>query len=263
MPQTIFLRIGERDRIPLGAFIDSLRDFLGMLRDFDATISKDTKGSVVWEVVSLQQDSPPIVGVCPTPRSKKVQDISAVVEAQVLRNTHLLTTGGQPTQFMSSSALDYLESLAEKSKRYGASAVYVNGGGTKQESHITEKTLENVQGLTQVTFSGYGSVVGNLESITVHKRNEFRVWDETTGKAVTCKFELQQEDKVKALLRQRVTVSGMIYANSSGAPVKLDAEALELAERGTLPTIQEMSGLVSDFTEGMTLKQYLEAISDG
>lgn len=67
---------------------------------------------------------------------------------------------------------------------------------------------------------------------------------------------------MKALLRQRVTVSGMIYANSAGAPVKLDAEGLEPAERRALPAIQEMSGLVSDFTEGKTLKEYLEAISD-
>jgi hypothetical protein len=262
MSQTIFLRIGERDRIPLAAFIESLRDFLGMLRDLDATISKDTKGSVIWEVVSLQQNSPPIVGVYPTPRSKKVPDVSAVVAAQVLRNTYLLTTGGQPTQFMSSSALDYLEALAGKAKRYGPSAVYVNGSCLKQESPITEKTLEHVQHLTHVTFMGYGSVVGNLESITVHKKNEFRVWDETTHKAVTCKFQPQQEDIVKALLRHRVTVSGMIYANSTGAPIKLDVEGLEATERRALPTIQEMSGLVSDFTEGKTLKEYLEAISD-
>lgn len=261
MPQTIFLRIGERDRLPLAAFIESLRDFLGMLRDFDATISKDKRGSVIWEVVSLKQSSPPVVGVSPTPRTR-MSDVSSVVEAQVLQNTDLLTSGQEPNQFMSSSALDRLEALAKKAKRYGPSAVFVNGSGPKQESPITEKTLEHVQRLTHVTFSGYGSIVGGLESITVHKRNEFRVWDETTHKAVTCKFQSSQEDSVKALLRNRVTVSGIIYANSAGVPIRLDAEQLDLAPRKALPTIQEMSGLVGDFTEGKTLKEYLESIGD-
>ena len=49
---------------------------------------------------------------------------------------------------------------------------------------------------------------------------------------------------------------------SPGVPVRLDVEHLEPAEARTLPTIQEMSGLVSDFTEGKTLKDYLESIGN-
>lgn len=55
MSQTIFLRIGQKNRVPLPIFINALKDFLGMLRDLDATISKDSRGSVIWEVVSLRQ----------------------------------------------------------------------------------------------------------------------------------------------------------------------------------------------------------------
>ena len=262
MPKTIFLRIGEKDKLPLVAFIESLRNFLGILRDFDATISKDQRGSVIWEVVSLKQNSPPVVGISPTPRSGRVVDVSAVVESQVLQNTSLLTSGEEPTKFMSSSVLERLEALAKNTKRYGDSLVFLNGNGHRQESHITEKTLEHVQVLTRVTFSGYGSVIGNLDSITVHNKNEFRIWDETTHRPVTCKFEASQEDSVKDSLRRRVSVVGMIYANSAGVPVRLDVEHLELAEIRTLPTIQEMSGLVSDFTEGKTLKDYLESIGN-
>ncbi len=34
------------------------------------------------------------------------------------------------------------------------------------------------------------------------------------------------------------------------------------SELGALPSIQEMSGLVEDFTEGMSLGEYLDAIAD-
>lgn len=55
MARIISFRVGQRDRIPLSHFISSLQSFLGILRDLDATISKDQHGSVVWEVVSLRQ----------------------------------------------------------------------------------------------------------------------------------------------------------------------------------------------------------------
>jgi hypothetical protein len=261
MPQTIYLQIGQREKLPLGAFIAALKNFLGLLRDLDAAVSQDNRGSVVWEVVSLHQNSPPIVGVSPTPRSHAVQDMSAIVATQILQNTNLLTNGRDPTAYMSSSAMAHLESLAQGTKRLGRSTVMVNGDGPKQETQITEKTFEHVQQLTQVKYSGYGSVTGKLESITVHNKNEFRVWDEATNKAVTCSFNPAQESLIKDLLRQKVIVAGTVHANSAGVPVKLDAEHVEAAS-AVLPTIESMSGLVDDLTEGKTLREYLESIGD-
>jgi hypothetical protein len=73
MSRTIYLRVGQKDQIPLDIFISSLSNFLGVLRDLDSTISDNKHGSVIWEVVSLQQNSPPIVGISPVIRSSKIQ----------------------------------------------------------------------------------------------------------------------------------------------------------------------------------------------
>jgi hypothetical protein len=260
--RTIFLRIGERDRVPLSDFIESLRNFLGMLRDFDATISKHEKGSLIWEVVSLKQNSPPIVGVSPTPR-RGMMDYSRNIESQVLQSTADITRTGERAIAMSDSALARLERLAFRTKTIGRHSIFITDNGQRsQETEINERTLRNVQEFTSPKFSSYGSLVGKLEAITVHLANEFRIWDEATGKPVRCKFRIEQDKLVRELLRTKVRVSGQILSNSTGVPISLELDELAPVGERRLPTIGEMSGLVTDFTEGKPLKKYLEEISD-
>ena len=78
-----------------------------------------------------------------------------------------------------------------------------------------------------------------------------------------CKYDpANQEERIKSLLRSRVVVFGMIPPNTSGLPISLEVEDIEPAEHRMLPTIQEMSGSIKGITEGRSLKEYLEQISD-
>jgi hypothetical protein len=88
------------------------------------------------------------------------------------------------------------------------------------------------------------------------------VWDENTRKPIRCKFEPKYEDKIKTLLRSNVIVSGILNANSAGNPVYIDVEDIQLQTDLKLPTINEMSGLVDDFTEGKSLRGYLEELDE-
>jgi hypothetical protein len=262
MPRTIFLRVGSKDRITLPVFIDSLRNFLSLLKDMDASVSHDPRGSMSWEITSLQKSSPPVVGVAPHLK-RGFRDLSEAVEVQIIDNVHLLSERGERNEFMSDSALGRIDKLAKKTPKQGPMAIYVNGDGTpKQEGIINERTLSCVQQLTGVRYSAYGSVIGNLDSISVHRGNEFRIWDETTNKPVLCKFKEGELEHVKSLLKQKVTVIGEIHSNSAGSPISIDIEELVGADQRTLPTIEEMSGLVEDFTEGKSLKEYLEDLSN-
>lgn len=117
MPNVIFLRVGDRDRLALAAFIDSLRYFLGILRDFDAIIAKDPHGTAVWEVVSLPQKSPPVIGVSPILKHGK-PDIADTIERQIIEITNHLTITGERNAIVSDAALDKLENLARKAKEF-------------------------------------------------------------------------------------------------------------------------------------------------
>ena len=267
MPKTIFLRVGTHDRVPLYVFIDSCRNFLSVLQHLDAAVSRDPRGSMIWEVVSLQKNSPPVVGVAPyqKPSFKKkgYQDFSELVEGQLIESASLLDIRGERSEYISDAALGKIKNLAKKTRRVGPMGLYIDGTRiVENPTVITERTLRNVEQLIGVKYSAYGSFVGSLDSISVHRGMEFRVWDETTHKPVLCKFIERDLDQVKDLLQKRVTVAGIVNSNSAGSPVSISIEQLEPAPMKKLPTIEEMSGLVEDFTEGKTLKQYMEDLAD-
>jgi hypothetical protein len=262
MPRTIFLQVGDKDRITLPVFIDSLRNFLYLLKDMDASVSHDPRGSMSWEIVSLQKQSPPVVGVAPHLK-RGFRDLSDAVEAQVIKNIRLLSESGERSELMSDSALGRIEKLAKKTTKQGPMIIYINGDSTrKEESAINERTLASVKQLTGVQYSAYGSVIGNLDSISVHRGNEFRIWDENTNKPVLCKFDEGKLEQVKLLLKQKVIVIGEVNSNSVGVPISIDIEELLGIEQRSIPTIEEMSGLVEDFTEGKSLKEYMEDLAN-
>ncbi len=262
MPSTLYIELGKKERITLREFIDALKNLLGVLQDLDSTISKEQRGSITWEVSFLQKQSPPVVGITGVPRRPLVLDISESVEKQFLENATLLNRSAERNQYFSDSALNRLKNVAKKTKRLGSITIYTNGERQRRESVISETTLHNVQQLTGVKYSAFGSISGSLDSITVHNNNEFRVWDENTGKPVRCKFDAAQEEKIKDALRSKVVVSGTIHANNFGVPIYIDVEDIQPTSQEVKPTIEEMSGLVDDFTEGKPLRDYLKDIDD-
>jgi hypothetical protein len=262
MSDVVYLRLGTADHISLPAFIDSLKNFMQVLKDLDATIAKDSLGNVKWEVVSLQKNSPAVVGVAPIAKRGRI-DTSSIVESQLFENARLLSTKSERTEFFSDAALMSFQRIAQKAPKLGTFSLYLNGNGPiREQVDISEITLQNVRGLTSAKYSAFASVYGSLDTISVHSGNEFRVWDERSNKPIRCKFKEMELDQVITYLGKRVMVAGTILSNAAGNPISVEVEAVQLADRPQIPTIEEMSGLVPDFTGGVPLKEYMEFISD-
>ncbi len=263
MNDTIYLKIGTIDRIPFDAFIQSLQNFKGVLEDLDATISENSAGSMVWEVVSLQKTSPAIVGVAP--RLKRGhEDVSTFVENQLIENARLLASTGDRTKYLSDAALQKLQHLAARSHSLGPLTVFLNGDDPiRDQVEISEDTHRNVKELTSVKYSDFGSIYGDLDAISVHKGNEFRVWNEENNKSVKCQFDGSDLDKIKALLKERVVVTGIIQSNSLGLPISIRVEDVGTAPELDVPSVDEIIGLVPDITEGLSMSEYMKRLSDG
>jgi hypothetical protein len=264
MSNTIFFRVGTADRISLSAFVDSLYKFLGILRDLDSALSENKRGSMEWEVTSLRKESPAIVGVTPTLKRLNTRDFGEAVEAQFINNTRSLNSKGERNEYMPDSALMKLKAIAARTKRLGPMSVFVGKNGDEAEElvNIDQATLKRVKELTDVKFTGYGSIKGNLDSISVHLKDEFRVWDSLSGRPVRCSFARSMDPQVRDYLRQAVVVSGILQSNSAGLPIAMDVQGLDLASVTDAPTIEGISGLVDDFTDGKPLKEFIEEISD-
>jgi hypothetical protein len=216
---------------------------------------------VRWEVVVLRKESPGLVGVIGEPISGKLHANAERVQEAAIRGLQALSRGPERMKHYSEAALIDVKYLANQVKALGDVKVYVGNAETERQAIVGHSTLKNINELIGVKYESQGSVVGHLDAITVHKRDEFRVWDENTARPVTCGFARKLEDTIKSLLRRKVTVYGELHSNRRGEPVFIRVEGIEpMRSREELPSIEEMSGLVDDMTQGKTLKDYLEDI---
>lgn len=263
MGKIIYFRLGERERIEVYQLLRSLRNILGVLEDLDASISQKKSGTVRWEVAVLNKCSPPLIGIEGFPVSHKLPDHTSLVQREVLDGLGDLMKTPERRPYYSDSVLEKIRNLATQSKTLGSFRVYTNGPDAKQETVINESTFKNIDQLIGVKYKEFGSVVGSLEALNVHRRYEFRIWDENTGKPVTCFFNHEMLQKVKDSLKGKVLVYGEINFNQRGEPVSiLVDDIVSKRPQCDLPTIEEMSGLVKDMYEGKRLKEYLEDIKN-
>ena len=259
MAEPIYMRVGEGRSVELPELVGAMGNFLGLLREVDSAVAQKKTGFLRWKVTALERDPSPLVGVTPLLQRNAVDDTGFRVEQEIITNVVSLTEKGERSRYLSDAALSRVEKIAKTAPKIGESTIYTSQrGDVALSTKVTVKTFDQVREMTSIRSVSYGTVVGSLDSISVHRGKEFRVWDENIKRPVRCRFDLRQEARAKDLLGKRVIVTGMIQADRYGQPVAMTVESLDGAELGNLPTIEEMMGLVPNFTGGLSLKEFFE-----
>lgn len=264
MSQMLYFRLGEHDDITLVSLLTTLRDVQGLLYDFDAALSRNPRGNVKWNVEVLQKKSPPLLGlsgeVGNSSRSTVPNDFPNQVGTALLMSTAKLSLQSERLDIVSDSAMERYTRLAKRSRRIGEIEVFTD----TQKVPINATTLSHIRALSGPRSKSTGSVLGRLDTISVHNANEIRVWDENTNKPVRCRYPDALEETIKASLRSRVLVSGVVSFNEHGRPISVNvSNVTPYAPPDELPTIEQMSGLIDDVTGGASLRNYLEHLRDG
>ena len=269
MSRHIYLRIGVGGSIEPGSLVKSLIHSYAIFRELDASIAGDPKGAIDWGIDRINKASPLEVAFTGQARTNSLagsanplEQIQSVLISG-LNDLSLDTEEPKRPRFYSDKALRAVQKLADLSKRgkVGDIELYTS---LNENVLITETISRSVRLLIDAAFESEGSIVGSLDSITVHRSHEFRVWDEFSGRAVTCKFRKDMLDEVKESLKRRVLVHGTIKRNAHSLPVNITVSGIEAQlDESQLPTIEEMSGLVDDITEGATLREHLEDLRGG
>jgi hypothetical protein len=187
-------------------------------------------------------------------------DTSERVEQEIITNIASLTERGERNKFLSDAALTRVERLAKTAPKMGESAIYTTANeSVRLTTTVTVKTLSQVNDLTNPKSVSFGTVVGSLDTISVHSGLEFRVWDEETKRPVRCYLHPKQKTQALDLLGVRVLVTGMVKADRYGRPLSMQVETFDSVSIPTnLPTIEEMRGSIPDFTGGISLKEFFE-----
>ena len=261
MAEPIFMRVGEKNVIDLPEFWRATGNFLGLLQEVDSSVAERKSGNLRWRLTTLLNDPAPIIGVTPTLLGRRTgSDTSEKVEREIITNISSLTERGERNKFLSDAALTRVEKLARTAPKMGESAIYTSDNESfALTTTVTVKTLSQVQDLTNPKSVSFGTIVGSLDTISVHNGLEFRVWDEETKRPVRCYLHPKQKSQAMDLLGARVLVTGMVKADRYGRPLSMQVETFDSVSVPTsLPTIEEMRGSIPDLTGGLSLKEFFE-----
>jgi hypothetical protein len=247
-------------KISASVFTKSVASLVDLIKDVDRAISRKSGGRIRWDLLTLGKSSPAVVEFAAVSRSKS-NDYIAEVQLSILHGLEQLAEGPEQPEHYSYSALENVRTIAEQSAKLTGIAIYSDAG---QSSFVDQRVFNNVEYLIASGTVSMGSVRGSLDAITVHDGHEFRIWPSPmTKQAVTCRFKKSILSNVARHLKQEVEVFGKIHRNAGGEPFLVDVHEFSALKAVTFPGIQEMSGLLSDFYAGLSLKDHLDDLRNG
>lgn len=134
----------------------------------------------------------------------------------------------------------------------------LNGGHVLSRVTVTRQSEENLQSALKTRQQSIGSVIGKLDTISVHRGRHAWLWTERTNDRVEVSFGDDQTDQIRAALGQRVEIVGRLTRNAENRVISVKMRDLEVLPAGR--PITDLIGLDPDFTGDLTTEEYLEEI---
>ncbi|HET8684399.1 MAG TPA: hypothetical protein VFM54_21375 [Micromonosporaceae bacterium] len=124
---------------------------------------------------------------------------------------------------------------------------------------VTHRSAENLRAGLKLRRRSIGSVIGRLETATVHERREASLWPVGGGDRVTVYFSESQIDLIRQAWGSRVEASGVLTRDASDRLVSVRLQGLEtLPDEG--PPLTSLVGMDPNFTDGLGVDGYLREI---
>ena len=255
----ITLTLTERERyVDVDSFVTAARALTAILRELDGAVSRRGVESLRWGVGTFQAGSAVLAAV-PIPTDGDVVEPRTVIAACV-GGLHQLEESARIPPYFTDKALQEAKALVGPLQR---EVRRIAVRGADQEAVVTQHLAANVDAILDRGYTGLGSVEGRLESVSIHDRSVFGLWEPLDGRRVECRFPMAMLDEVREALGRRVSVRGMVRFGKGDQPVSVEVEHIRLfpAEED-LPTTEQLRGLDPDFTGGVDSTTYVRGLYD-
>jgi len=248
---------GDIGTIPLPAFLSTVENWLDVLRDLDAAISRRAGGSLDWVITDLGTGS-----LCLEAEAcNRIEDVDCASQVALAAVTGLdqLEREGTTPPYVSERGLEKVRSFVGAIGRHGVVGIRVSY--ETREAQLSARASANVDRLIPTRYTSAGSVEGRLEMISVHRKPRFVVYHDPTNKAVSCGFSEEWLETVKNALGKRVNVAGVVHWNYKGEPTRIEGEDLRIIDsETTLPSIVELAGSMPGLTGELSTDEYIRRI---
>jgi hypothetical protein len=159
------------------------------------------------------------------------------------------------------------ESISQSILEHAKELVSVLNDGVAQLSfstpvypaiHPTQRVAANVDYLTAPAYEDYSTIEGKIETLSVHGRTLFRIYDEITGHSIACFFREDKLAEAHGLFNKRVSVSGVAKYNRMGRAVSIRVENIRQLVGGIkLDQLKDIN-----ITGGIPSEDYIRKLRD-
>lgn len=254
----LVIRVESKEEyVPAASFVSIISNTLMILREVDSEISEQHQGSLSWRIQDVSLNSPLSITIFAEPRGGDLDVGRDVVEAYTEGLRQIDASPERIPEFFTLKALERAKSLVSVLNDGIARITY----STARYTAIvpTQRIAANVDELTQV-YEELTTFEGDLDSVTLHGKRIFYVWDVFDGR-IACRFSEDMLERVRELLGHRVSVSGKARFSRGGRPLSIEVvEARKLRDQSELPQIRDLVGI--DITHGLSSEAYVRSLRD-
>ncbi len=252
MPRSeITIKVRARDDlVPVDSLIKIVSNTLSILRSLDRSVRMHERAAQ-WKISAASLQSP----LSLTLSSDAPQ--SDFVAREYMGTLDAIDKSSDiPKESISQSILEHAKDL-----------VSVLNDGVSQISfstpiyaaiHPTQRVAANVDYLIAPAYEDYSTIEGKIETLSVHGRTLFRIYDEITGHSIVCFFKEDKLSEAHGLFNQRVSVSGLAKYNRIGRPVSIRVEHIRKLVGGI--KLEQLVGI--DITGGIASEDYVRKLRD-
>jgi hypothetical protein len=261
---------GDPESVSLDTYSQATHQVIGILRELDTAISRRSSGTLNWYISRLHNNGTLLLEVLSKQRHLKRQtsetaDVSTEVATSFVTGLENIECHGTSPPYLTDAGMRKVQSMVSLIHKNGAKGFVASVPEVQQKAEVSEKASQTISELLPSKTEAIGSVEGRLEAISIHGGKKFVVYHAITKKAVNCHFE--QERFMEIVLRslgQRVMVSGAIFSNAKGEPVKVAVSDLSLLKgQVRLPSVAEMTGSDPNFTGALSTEEFIRSIRRG
>lgn len=254
MPADQELRFALPTGVPFIAFIQAQEHFL----ELAAEVARERAGRgrrepVTWVVSGVKVGS---VELLARPRSNR-DDISDEILPQIVHTIadglHKLQREPKRPPYFTDAALQSARALAEVLKDQPDTPRIEDEDVVASIGVPMVKNIDAILTRDETTLHSIGTVEGRLETLQLHAKRYFNLYDELTGDRIECHFgeRIDVADIADAIKQGgRVSVYGRMVLGRDGKVKKALAESLELLpDPTTLPKAADVRGILREYMD--------------
>ena len=258
---------GNPKTLPFRQLLQVGADSIGILDDLDHAFSHAPRGATEWYINDLGMNGKlrlEIYSQIKRMRRKLLPDVGIRVASSFVTGFRILEKEGASPPYLTDTGMRRAERLTSVLGREGTRAIVASVPEQQAEVEITKRSALNLERLLPEASTSLGSVEGHLEGINLHRNPRFIVYQGGTNKAVTCGFgALELRERIKDSLEHRVSVSGRLWRNARGEPVRIklfSTDDLKVfgSDLKILP-FRDVRACDPEFTAELTTEQFLRS----